>query len=130
MANAAYCRGWRATHPEYRTRQNVLRNDRRRRQGRGDRTMEYSRRSGRAIDVSPIPSLHQGHPLFDAARAIVGHDTSGLTVLRDPLHEDLLSEAVVAFVEASDPVERVRRFRAAEIAWRRITGQLFAGAAA
>jgi hypothetical protein len=75
--------------------------------------------------------MHLGHDLFDRARAIVGVPRSGLTILHDPLHEDLLSVAVVALVEGSDPSEAVRQYRASETAWRRVTGPLlFEGIAA
>lgn len=66
MANAAYHRAWRAAHPDYRERQNRLRNERRRRDGRGDRSAEYARRKSRAIP--PIPPKHLGHQLFELAR--------------------------------------------------------------
>lgn len=126
--NAAYFRDWRRAHPEYRMRQNQLHNDRRRRLGRGDRRTEYARRPSRALD--PIPALHFGHPLFDAARAVVGPNTSSLTVWLDPLHDDLISVATLALLRGRDAAEAVRRFRATETAWRRMTCQLFAGAGA
>ena len=119
MPTAAYFRDWRRAHPEYRTQQNARRNERRRRLGRGNRTMEYARRSTRALP--PMPTLHQGHPLFDRARAIVGPDRSGLTVLRDTLYDDLISVATLAILQGRDPAEDVRRFRASEFAWRRMT---------
>ena len=70
MTSAAYYRAWRAAHPEYRARQNRLRNERRRRYGRGDRSTEYAARPSRAIP--PVPGLHLGHRLFERARQIVG----------------------------------------------------------
>lgn len=121
MTTAAYYRDWRAAHPEYRERQNALRKARRAVQSR-DRRSEYAQRPSRAIVPLPAPFL--GHPLFDAARAIVGMDRGTLTMLHDPLREDLLSEAVVALVEGRDPSEAVRRFRAIENGWRAWTCEL------
>ena len=128
MPDAAYFRDWRRTHPEYKTRQNARRNERRRRLGRGDRAMEYARRLTRALP--PMPLLHHGHPLFDQARAIVGPNRSGLTVLRDPLYDDLIAVATLAILQGRDPAEAVRRFRSAELSWRRITCSLISEAVA
>jgi hypothetical protein len=119
--DAAYYRAWRAAHPHYRARQNVIRNLRR---VRGDRTAEYAKRASRAVSLEPLPSLHQGHPLFDAARAIVGRRGSSLVTLYDPLPDDPMSEAVLALLEGSDPREAVRRYRATELSWGRITAPL------
>lgn len=119
MTDAAYFRAWRAAHPEYRARQKAIRNERRRRLGREDRSIEYARRASRVIP--PMPALHHGHPLFDEARALVGPNRSGLTVLHDPLYDDLISVATLAILRGQDAVEEVRRFRAAETAWRRMT---------
>lgn len=127
MRDAAYFRAWRAAHPEYRERQNRLRNERRRRQGRGDRAGEYARRPSRAIP--PIPSLHLGHDLFEAARRIVGPKRSSLITLHDPLHEDMLSEATLALIEGRDPGEAVRAYGARERAFGRVTCQLVDDAA-
>jgi hypothetical protein len=119
MVDAAYHRAWRAAHPEYRARQNRLRNERRRRDGRGDRSAEYARRRSRAIP--PIPPTHLGHRLFELARRIVGPQPTTLVTLRDPLHEDLLSEATLALLEGRDPASAVVRYRARERAYGRIT---------
>jgi hypothetical protein len=127
MADAAYHRAWRAAHPDYRARQNRLRNARRKRNGRGDRSAEYARRRSRA--APPIPSLHQGHELFDLARGIVGPKRSSLVSLHDPLYEDILSEATLALIEGRDPEEAVRAYGARERAFGRITCPLFEEAA-
>ena len=127
MADAAYYRAWRAAHPEYRARQNRLRAERRRRNGRGDRTAEYARRSSRSLP--PIPPMHDGHQLFDRARDIVGPRRTTYVALHDPLHDDLLSEATLALIEGRDPHEAIRAFRAREHAFGRITCPLFAEAA-
>ena len=126
MADAAYYRAWRAAHPEYRERQNRLRNERRRRQGRGDRSAEYAKRPSRAIP--PIPGLHLGHELFERARRIVGPRRSTLVTLHDPLYDDILSEATLALLEGRDPREAVRAFGARERAFGRITCPLLEAA--
>ena len=119
MAAAAYFRAWRAAHPEYRARQNRLRNERRRRYGRGDRSTEYANRQSRAIP--PIPGLHLGHDLFEKARRIVGPRRGTLVALEDPLYDDLLSEATLALVEGRDPHDAIRRYSAKERAFARVT---------
>jgi hypothetical protein len=126
MADAKYYRHWRATHPEYRARQNRLRNERRRRLGRGDRTAEYARRTSRAHP--PLPGLHVGHDLFEQAKRIVGPPRGTLTTLHDPLHEDLLSEATLAILEGRDPAEAVDRYGARERSFGRVTCPLFEAA--
>jgi hypothetical protein len=126
MPDAAYHRAWRAAHPEYRARQNRLRNERRRQHGRGDRSAEYSRRRSRA--TPPIPGLHVGHDLFERARHIVGPRQSSLTALHDPLYDDLLSEATLALIEGRDPRDAIRAYRARERAFGRVTCPLFEAA--
>lgn len=121
-SNAAYHRAWRAAHPAYRARQNRLRAERRRRDGRGDRSAEYARRRSRA--AAPMPGLHHGHPLFEEARRIVGPRRSTLVVLHDPLYDDLLSEATLALIEGRDPHEAIRAFGARERAYGRWTAPL------
>ena len=127
MADAAYHRAWRAAHPEYRDRQNRLRNERRRRYGRGDRSAEYASRRSRANPQ--MPSLHEGHVLFEQARRIVGPKRSSLVSLHDPLHEDMLSEATLALLEGRDPRAAIRAFGARERAFGRVTCPLFEEAA-
>lgn len=129
-ASAEYFRAWRAAHPDYRRRE-VARTARRRADGREDRTAEYRnasrKRTQARAEVQPleeIPPLHVGHPIFEAARELVGPTRSGLTVYLDPMHEDLLSEAVVALLAGEDPVAAVRRFRSGEHAWRRVTAPI------
>lgn len=120
-SEAAYFRNWRRTHPGYRTREVKRVADRRRRIGREDRTVEYANRAAardtRALE--PMPTLHHGHPLFDQARLIVGPDRSGLTILHDPLYDDLISVATLALLRGEDATEAVRRYRASELNWRR-----------
>jgi hypothetical protein len=127
VADAAYHRAWRAAHPEYRERQNRLRNQRRRRDGRGDRSGEYARRRSRA--TPPMPGLHVGHDLFDRAREVVGPRRSSLVTLRDPLYDDLVSEATLALIEGRDPGAAIRSYGARERAFGRVTCPLLEGAA-
>ena len=119
MSDAAYFRAWRAAHPEYRARQNRLRNERRRCHGRGDRTAEYARRKSRALP--PIPGLHHGHDLFERARRIVGPRRTTLVALYDPLYDDLLSEATLALLEGRDAEEAIRHYGARERSYGRVT---------
>lgn len=126
MADAAYHRAWRAAHPEYQTRQNRLRNERRRRQGRGDRSTEYASRPTRT--VPPVPGLHLGHDLFEHARQVVGPRRTTLVTLTDPLYDDLLSEATLAIIEGRDPQVAIRRYGARERAFGRVTCPLFEAA--
>ena len=119
MADAAYHRAWRAAHPEYRKRQNQLRNQRRRLKGRGDRSAEYARRRSRAIP--PVPGLHVGHDLFEQAREIVGPRRTSLVSLYDPLYDDLLSEATLALLEGRDAQAAVRSYGARERTFGNVT---------
>jgi hypothetical protein len=127
MTDAAYYRAWRAAHPEYRARQNRLRNERRARNGRGDRSAEYARRQSRA--APPIPTLHVGHSLFDEARKVVGPRVTSLVQLHDPLYDDLIAEATLALIEGRDPKDAVRAYGARERAFGRVTCPLFEEAA-
>lgn len=126
MVDAAYHRAWRAAHPEYRARQNQLRNERRRRTGRGDRSAEFAKRRSRAIP--PVPALHVGHDLFELARRIVGPRPSTLVSLYDPLYDDLVSEATLALIEGRDPVVAIRAYGARERAFGRVTCPLLEAA--
>ena len=119
MPDASYYRAWRAAHPEYRARQNCLRNERRRLRGRGDRSAEYAARRSRAIP--PIPGLHDGHDLFAEARRIVGPRRTTLVSLHDPLYDDLLSEATLALIEGRDAQDAVRRYASRERSFGRLT---------
>lgn len=127
MADAAYHRAWRAAHPEYRARQNRLRNERRLRTGRGDRSAEFAKRRSRAIPA--LPGLHAGHDLFELARRIVGPRRTSLVTLHDPLYDDLVSEATLALIEGRDPAHAVRAYGARERAFGRVTCPLFGEAA-
>ena len=122
MPDASYYRAWRAAHPDYRARQNRLRNERRRLRGRGDRTAEYAARRSRAIP--PVPALHAGHDFFEEARRIVGPRRTSLVSLYDPLYDDLLSEATLALVEGRDPHDAVRRYASRERSFGRLTRPL------
>ena len=127
MSTAAYFRAWRAAHPEYRARQNRLRNERRRSKGRGDRSAEYAARRSRALP--PVPGLHHGHTLFERAREIVGPRSTTLVNLADPLYDDLVAEATLALIEGRDPKDAVRAYGARERAFGRVTCPLYEEAA-
>jgi hypothetical protein len=126
MPDAAYYRAWREAHPEYRERQNRLRNERRKRKGRADRSAEYAGRTSRAIPR--VGGMHIGHRLFEHARRIVGPRRSTLDALYDPLYDDLLSVATVALLEGEDAEEAVRRYGARERAFGRVTCPLLESA--
>jgi hypothetical protein len=72
-----------------------------------------------AAAPEPIPSLHLGHPLFDQARRFV--QASTMTILCDPLPDDLMSEAVLALLEGRDPKAAVARYRKCERSWQEAT---------
>jgi hypothetical protein len=122
MPDAGYYRAWRKAHPEYRERQNRLRNERRKHKGRADRSAEYAQRPSRAIP--PIPGAHIGHHLFEQARRVVGPRRSTLVALYDPLYDDLVSEATLALLEGQDPEVAVRQYGARERAFGRVTRPL------
>jgi hypothetical protein len=126
MPDAAYYRAWRTAHPEYRARQNRLRNGRRLRKGRGDRSREYAQRASRAMPS--VPGMHLGHDLFEQARRIVGPRRTSLTTLYDPLYDDLLSEATLAILEGRDPEHAIRHYRSSEQSFGRVTCPLFEAA--
>jgi hypothetical protein len=44
--------------------------------------------------------------------------------LHDPLHDDLVSVAVLALVEGSDPHQAVRAYRRRELSWGYVTAPL------
>ena len=95
--------------------------------GRGDRSTEYAARRSRAIP--PLPGLHLGHALFEQARRVVGPRTTTLVNLADPLYDDLVAEATLALIEGADPMAAVRRYRAREAAFGRVTCPLLEEAA-
>lgn len=120
MPDAAYYRAWRAAHPEYRKRQNRIRNERRRLHGRGDRSKEYARRVLPA-PPGPIPPpwVAGQHPLIDLAWSYVRHCPRGaaLSFREDELAWDAIGVAVLAMLEKRDPAQAVRAFYAIEHDW-------------
>ncbi len=122
MTTAAYYREWRAAHPEYREREKARL---RRRPSRPYALRPKSQRPSRAIpDVGP---LHTGHEAFDLARSIVKR-TDGFTILLDPLYDDLIGVAVLAWLEGRDVTSAVLDFARTEKAWRRACGPLLTDA--
>lgn len=109
----AYYRRWRAAHPEYRLRQNLLRNARRAARGRGDRSSEYARKVERARRRRGDNGwVVEDHPILEMARAaaleVVRPDRR--TVFYRPTYEDAVGEAALAIVELRSPVEAARAF--------------------
>lgn len=106
MADAAYYREWRAAHPEYAKRQNELRNARRKRNGRGDRSKEYAQRSRVRVDTTPLPPLY---PELQHGKALSFWD--------DELRMDLAQERALAELEGRDPDEAVKVYAVREGSW-------------
>jgi len=108
LTDAAYYRSWRAAHPEYRARQNRLRHERRRRNGRGDRRREYAKRASRAApQLTPLfPDIKRG---------------ASVAFWDEELQADLRQEAVLAALEGRDPAEAVRAYAVREWSWHRST---------
>ena len=111
MPDAAYFRAWRAAHPEYRERQNRLRNERRAAQGRGDRAREYAKRPIRAVE--PLPELY---PNLRHGRV--------LSFREDELKMDIEQERALAVIEGRDPDDAATTYRRIEQAWWAFTAPL------
>lgn len=118
---AEYYRKWRASHPEYRARQNELRR-KRREGGRGDRSTEYARRRERDRERRLRRDGDNGHLLESSlvrrARKIA---TSRLkpdcrASVYDDRHDDLVCVVILALCDDQDPYEAMRRFLTEE--WR------------
>ena len=124
MIRAAYFRAYRAAHPEYRARQNELRRQRRAQMTSEQRNAERGPRKSRALVMPDMPVLHSGHPLFDSARQFAGPRRGTLRTLYDPFYDDLVSEAVLAFLEGRDVNEAVLKFARRERSWGRVTAPL------
>ncbi len=83
---------------------------------------ERRRDRGRYKPISPpepIPSLHQGHPLFEQALEIarrVFHEDERRYVY-DPSFEDLVSEITLALIEGEDPWVTAHHFMRERFNW-------------
>lgn len=125
MSTPAYHRAWRMAHRDAeRARKARYRATE---AGRRSRAREYARRRSRA--APPLPALHTGHPLLEAACALVPAPAPGarLAWREELLAQDLRSEAVLAQLEGRDPVAAVRAYRAREGAWAALAVPLRAG---
>lgn len=96
---------------------------------RGSREAEYRNRAARRRlgDPGPLPALHSGeHPALERARELVPDPRRGthLAWWLEELAADLRSEAALAILEGRDPVEAVRRYRAREHTWARLTAPI------
>ena len=67
----------------------------------------------------PLPSLHQGHELFDRARKMA-RITNGFKALEHPYYDDLLSEIVLGLLEGR-PEAAQKAFLARERNWQHHT---------
>jgi hypothetical protein len=132
MPDAAYYRAWRAEHPEYRARQNRLRNERRRLNGRSDRRRPPVRvLSGPRVGLPAVPEINQvdlRHALYERAVAVVGamrKPQGGTFVFASELiHSEAIQVAVLALLERRDPRKAVAAFRSREYGWLRSTRPL------
>ena len=79
------------------------------------------------VDLTPIPPLHIGHPLFDEARRCVP-ERGSLVTLYDPIVEDLRSEYVLAVLENRNPMAAVHKYRACQRTYAFHTAPLIEGA--
>lgn len=115
-----YWRAWRAAHPEYRERQNALRNRRRALQGRGDRSAEYRRRSAqRAPDEAPLEAPR--HPIMDEALAVASRYArpDRGRVIFDPLYEEAVCVAALAICAGQDADAETAAYVRQERDWSR-----------
>ena len=116
MASAAYYREWRKNHPEYRAREGERRRARRARMTPEERRKDRGTRPSRLCGpVVSVPSLHQGHELFDRAREMA-RITNGFKYLTHPYYDDLISELVLGQLEG-DPEAAQKAFLSRERAW-------------
>jgi hypothetical protein len=118
-ASAEYYRKWRAAHPEYKKRQNELRNERRKKRGRGDRSAEYRRRAETRLRRSADNGWLAESSLIRAATAIVmsRKKPDRRTTLWDDTHEELVCVVTLALCEGTDPGEAMTTFMKDKWAW-------------
>ena len=104
MPDAAYYREWRKTHPEYRKRQNLLRKERRKKQGRGDRSREHKRRSQRRLQATGDNGWCLESSLIRKAKelALRVKKPDLRTVVYDDCYEELVCVCVLALCEGKD----------------------------
>ena len=115
--SAEYYRAWRASHPEYRARQNALRNARRASRGRGDRTAEYRARSKRRNgDIGSCLESSIVRRAKQLAATVKRPDYR--TVLWDDTYEDLVGVCILALCEGHDPKEAMREWLRLEWGYR------------
>lgn len=121
----AYWAKYRASHPEYRERQRVLRRARRARMTPQERRRERGQ-SKPVLPPAELPALHVGHDLFDHAKRIakIHH---GYKYLTHPFYDDLVCEIVLALVEGRSPLEARSAFLEREYRWRKYAVQVHDG---
>ena len=128
---AAYAKRWRELHPDYHPNwreehKEHLAKLRRvwRRNHPGLVRAQRARERTPTRVVEELPSKFQGHPLFDAARELIGEQPYfdvGLS------WEDQMAEAVLAMLEGRDPCRAARAARSAHINWWIMTAPMFDG---
>lgn len=134
----AYSRAWREAHAGYhaawaRSHREVESARKRRLRAIPGWRAAHETSSPRPLDLTPMPKLHTGHPLLDAARAALPDRGTSGSLLAFPLEvarQDERSEFVVAVLEGRDPVVAVAAYRRSEAAWALHRAPLFADVAA
>jgi hypothetical protein len=103
--DAAYYREWRRRHPEYRRRQNLLRKERLKRNGRGDRSQEYKKRYAKRLQATDESGWCLESSLIRKAKelALRVKQPDTRTVVYDDCYEDLVGECILALCEGRDP---------------------------
>ena len=118
MADAAYYRAWRASHPEYRERERHRKRERRHRMTPMERRQDRGRK--KPIIHDPLPALHLGSDIFDHAKRLARF-SHGYEVWEHPFYDDLIGEIVLALVEGRSPTQARRDFLGREYDWQRNT---------
>jgi hypothetical protein len=120
-----YAKRWAAEHPGYHAewraahRESENERIRRWRQANPERVREQrkrwrERRNAQKREVECIPTLFNGHDLFDRARAAVGPRPK----FNEHIWEEAVAEAVLAILEDRDPREAARKAYQRERTWR------------
>ena len=110
--SAEYYRKWRAAHPEYRARQNALRNERRKVKGREDRSKEYEHRRKTRLRRNAENGWTAESSLVRRAKelATAVREPDRRTLYWDDTHEELVGICVLALCEGSDPQRAMQQF--------------------
>lgn len=131
-ARREYGRAWRAAHPGYFAawraahRESERSRIRRWKAAHPDKVREQRRRylERRRTAVEPLPAPYTGHPLFDAARAVLAdlglREHGGMAVWSDPTWHDVMGTMILAAIEGADMAAAARRAWSEERRWRTV----------